>query len=279
MATVARTAGSTKFGVDVTSLIIGTGSEIAPLYSDATLTIEQEAVDASTVIENDTVALGGIKSATLEISNIINDTNALAALKAAMSTAEIAVKVVHAASGVQYAGTGIVTSAEVRGSGKDIMSASCTIVSNGEWAATAGAATAATPRVQAAKVTTQRASDIVSVAVGTDDYVNLFNEVGVRVEVAVEEGNASMDTWRVRQAVSRTVTLDLGKIVEASLPWAAIVAAGTAVTCSIVLGTAEADSVSGLFLPTSGAWSAGGKGAQSERITLQNVGAILLDSL
>ena len=273
MAVLSRTGGNTVFGVDC-ALFTVDSNELVGYLQNASLRISRNVYRAGGTMDMDTWARHGPGSATLEATTVLTSLGA-PLMAYALSNSEWAFDAVlrHARTGTNYAGHFLVTEGRINVT-RDAATESVTALLQGQLTASAPAASSApTPRGNYDKTLYGR--DITSLVIGSDDYVNLYEEFSITTTIETADNHAVLDAYQFPlQVGGRRTVITASRIVEApaktpahSLYWSQLQLAGSPVAFTAILGSTTIGSTACRI--TDVTWEHGGEGAQRETITLE----------
>jgi hypothetical protein len=269
MATLPRTAANTKYGHHVSVLSVD-GVNYIGTFTNAGVSYTTELVEGRAVSDTWDHHAAKISQCTMDLTKVVESTAPLIALAAGICNFTGIWS--HYNGGPQRTASFQITNAKL-----DIVDGVCT---ESLTAVSQGAITIDTssnaPAARLTQTQTRYGQDTATVAIGTDDYVNLFTNASFSIDVQTADTAAIMDTWKHTRAISRKCTLTVGKVVELTLPFIQLLEAQAALNVSITINQGDGSGVitiSGSFMP-SGAKLDMPDGAQSEEITLTLIGAL-----
>lgn len=285
MATKSRTIANTVFGADVAVLTLGSNSDAYKYLTDASLTISTPSTTAKSIVDFDTAAKAGPSSVTMSCSGIIvSDGVPMIASALGETDAGFSAVIRHATGGTQYqnnvttpyTGYWLFTSAKLT-AGDGAVTESLEAVLQGELKESHGAAATIAARTDYDQ--TLYPQQLTSLAIGSDDFINLYDSFDIDVSFGTTVGSAVLDGWQWPVSTGRErITVNASRVVEnassaASLFWLELARARAAVTVTIPINSLV---FTGSFIVEDAKWSSGGSGAQKETITLRNNGVVTM---
>jgi hypothetical protein len=281
MATLARTAARTRYGVDLAVYTVNAVADLYKYITDASMSVNTGTASGRAAKDLDLSAVGLASGCTIDGSKIVVSTGLPMMAIALSATPYFTAVIRHAATGNSYTvtspGTFLLTSAKLSAS-TGVVSESFSAVLQGILAGTSP--TAATPAARTDLSATQYGANLASLAIGSDDYVNLFDSVDIDVSIGTASEGAVLDAWNWPVQTERKITINASRMVEspasagASLFWTNLAIARAAVSVSVGICSLA---FAGTFIITDAKWALGGvSGAQKETITLESTGAVTL---